>query len=958
MTLLESIRFKDTNNHDSRVWLIFMFIAAIFSTTDVQSNPIVLENAKPGTTQWQFENESNDIDGQIKGYASATSVNKGSPITFFVSVAPVQTYAIEIYRMGWYGGKRGRLMQTVGPLNGIQQAQAVLDSSSGLVTANWTPSYTLNVPADWTSGIYLAKLVNAQGFDNYIIFAVRNDSRVADFLYQQPVTTYQAYNAYPSGGIGKSLYGYNSSAPITVTGEKRAAKVSFDRPYDEEGAGLFFEFELELIGWLESAGYDIAYATNIDVHQQGAALLKRYKGFFSVGHDEYWSASMYDAADEARDAGVNLAFFGSNAVYWQIRMETSASGSPDRIITCYKHVDIDPIANPALKTIQFRDSGRAEQQLIGVQFITYNALVSDGSANSDFVVKNSSHPVYANTGLTDDTHVPKLVGYEVDGLFPDYPAPVSLNYTKLSESPFLDIEGNTVLSHSSIYQAPSGAWVFATGTMSWGWALGRPGIVSAGIQKMTANMLDLFKTPPVGQGNPIVVENGKPGSDRWYLNNPADDVNHQIKGYASATSVDKGDSINFHISVAPVQTYSIEIYRMGWYGGKQGRLMQTVGPLNGIEQPVAVLDSTTGLVTTPWSPSYTLNIPVDWTSGIYLAKLVNAQGFDNYLTFVVRDDSRQADFLYQQPVTTYQAYNAYPSGGIGKSLFGYNSSAPITVTGGRRAVKVSFDRPYGSEGAGLFLDYELDLISWFESAGYDVAYATNIDVHQGGLGLLQGYKGMLSGGIDAYWSDEMYDAVELARDSGINLGFLGENTAYWQMRLAASSVGMPNRIMICYKNSGLDPVNDPALKTIRWRHLGRAEQSLVGVQYINYTNSSSDGSSNSDFVISNSDHWAYAGTGFVNGSHVPRIVGYQADGLFSDYPAPVSLSYTKLSESPFLDIDGNTTLSHSSIYQAPSNAWVFASGTISWGWALNKAGLVDTGIQSMTRNVLDRFVVQ
>src|SRR5439155_333178 len=81
-------------------------------------NPIVVENQQPGTNQWQLGNAATDTGGEVKGYASATSVNKGESLTFYVSVNPAQTYSIDIYRMGWYQGLGGRLMQHIGPLDG------------------------------------------------------------------------------------------------------------------------------------------------------------------------------------------------------------------------------------------------------------------------------------------------------------------------------------------------------------------------------------------------------------------------------------------------------------------------------------------------------------------------------------------------------------------------------------------------------------------------------------------------------------------------------------------------------------------------------------------------------------------------------------------------------------------------------------------------------------------------
>src|SRR5260370_40089302 len=54
------------------------------------SNPIVIENQQPGSSGWQIPwgSAGNDSVGQIKGYASDVSVNKGQNITFYVSVNP------------------------------------------------------------------------------------------------------------------------------------------------------------------------------------------------------------------------------------------------------------------------------------------------------------------------------------------------------------------------------------------------------------------------------------------------------------------------------------------------------------------------------------------------------------------------------------------------------------------------------------------------------------------------------------------------------------------------------------------------------------------------------------------------------------------------------------------------------------------------------------------------------
>src|SRR5438309_5481367 len=484
------------------VWLVLSTVACGIGLSAgpvaAQSNPSVIGNQQPGTSQWRipFGSAAPDGGGQIKGYASATSVNKGQNITFNVSVNPAQTYTIDVYRLGWYQGLGARLMQHIGPLSGVQQPTCPTDATTGMIECHWTPGYTLATQTSWTSGIYLALLKNAQAYQNYIVFAVRDDSRIAALLYQQPVTTYQAYNDYPyDNTTGKSLYPFNSYGATTVTGGKNAAKVSFDRPYLGDGTGVdwgasVFSWEVSLIRWLEKSGYDVTYSTDVDTHTDGARLLN-YRGFLSAGHDEYWSKPMYDAVVAARDAGVNLAFFGGNAIYWQVRFEPSSSGVPNRVLVCYRDASLDPIADPSLKTVLWRDPplNRPEQTLIGVQYTA--GVPWNNGAYAPYVVTNSPNWVYAGTGCRDGDSVPALVGYEADRWFSQYPQPnaVSGTYTLLSNSPF----GSSDHANSSIYQAPSGAWVFASGTMNWSRGLGDfHSPPDPRIQRTTANLLDAF----------------------------------------------------------------------------------------------------------------------------------------------------------------------------------------------------------------------------------------------------------------------------------------------------------------------------------------------------------------------------------------------------------------------------------------------------------------------------------
>ena len=85
----------------------------------------------------------------------------------------------------------------------------------------------------------------------------------------------------------------------------------------------------------------------------------------------------------------------------------------------------------------------------------------------------------------------------------------------------------------------------------------------------------------LGAQNPTQVENAKPGSPDWQLTNPA--TNHEIEGYASLVSVGRGGQISFFINTAD-PTFTLEIFRMGWYRGDGARLGQGGGGSQGAQR--------------------------------------------------------------------------------------------------------------------------------------------------------------------------------------------------------------------------------------------------------------------------------------------------------------------------------------------------------------------------------------
>ncbi|WP_233153913.1 N,N-dimethylformamidase beta subunit family domain-containing protein [Scytonema sp. HK-05] len=492
----------------------------------------------------------------------------------------------------------------------------------------------------------------------------------------------------------------------------------------------------------------------------------------------------------------------------------------------------------------------------------------------------------------------------------------------------------------------------------------------------------------------------KPGTTDWQLTNPA--TRREIEGYASLTSVNRGNEIKFFVNTKE-PSYTMEIFRMGWYAGSGGRQMAPVITRKRVQQPPPLVNEATGLIECNWKDPYVLKIPYNpadpsqWASGVYLAKLTASKsGKQSYIIFVVRDDSRASDILFQSSVTTYQAYNNWG----GMSLYRWNSR-------GKQAYKVSFNRPYAASpnlkaaygvGAGEFLTnfqpkrrtssagWEYNMVRWLEREGYDVAYSTDVDTHENqidqytGKPILLLHKAFLSVGHDEYWSWNMRQNVEAARDRGVSLGFFSSNTCYWQIRFESSNLTKQmNRTIVAYKESAIldpfarddDPNND-YLVTTRWRAkpVSLPEDALIGVMYETFQ-------VNADIVI---DHtapdWLLADTQLGNSNtqafvhtnlkaadkqmRLEGLLGYEVDRMFGNAPA----NTIRIAHSPYRYGKG-IRYADMTVYTANSGATVFATGSIQWSWGLDdynapqlRPSVLNADAQAITRNIFAKMVSQ
>jgi hypothetical protein len=461
--------------------------AQTFSATALL-NPIVQENMLEGNpeSEWGIDGAGSD---NIEGFATNISVNHGDTVSFKINTDSTH-YRVDIYRIGYYGGDGARKVASFEKNLAAPQIQPVplFDPELRLVDAgNWNVSATWEIPDDAVSGVYFAKLTRLDGEfgQNIIPFIVRDDENASDITFQTSDTTWQAYNWWGGynfyGGVDGGLHAGRSYA------------VSYNRPIITRGGGLaagpqdfIFSVEYPAIRWLEQNGYNVNYISGVDTARDGAQLLNT-NVFLSVGHDEYWSADQRANVEAARDAGVNLMFWGGNNMYWQTRWETSidASGTPYRTLVSYKETwsleDIDIGHTTSTWRDPVYGAGQPENAVMGTIFTVDSYRLDTITVPYDL----SNFRFWTNTEVADlqpgqvYSLTPNLLGYEWDSDLDNGHRPaglINLSQTTVDVQQMLLDYGNTVgdgtASHAlTLYRAPSGALVFGAGTVYWAWGL-------------------------------------------------------------------------------------------------------------------------------------------------------------------------------------------------------------------------------------------------------------------------------------------------------------------------------------------------------------------------------------------------------------------------------------------------------------------------------------------------------
>ncbi|MBL0308582.1 MAG: DUF4082 domain-containing protein [Bacteroidetes bacterium] len=458
----------------------FFLMALLFSSCAMMGysqNAIVIENSQTGNppSEWQITGAG---ALSIQGFATTISVNKGDTVHFKIKT-DASAYTINVYRIGYYQGNGARLIGTGLVTCALPQSQPtdLYDAVTGKTDcSNWQESGYWKVPSNAVSGVYMAKLTRLDNSGaSHITFIVRDDVGNSNLLFKTGDATWQAYNNYG----GNSLY----VAGISVPGFNHATKISYQRPfYTANGGGgggpdedWFFNAEYPMIRFLEKNGYNISYSTDWDMGRDSSLITPaKHKVMLSVGHDEYWSAPERKKFEDARDAGVHLAFFSGNEVYWKTRWEDN-----NQTIVCYKEGTLgenicggkcDPLLD--VWTGLWRD---------GCSFVAADGCNPENSISGEMSWDGSTGSIevpytYRNMRFWRNTSIASLadgqtatlpygtLGYEWD--WEQYEASYPAGRITMSSTA---VGGRT--HKLSVYRHSSGALVFGAGTIQWSWGL-------------------------------------------------------------------------------------------------------------------------------------------------------------------------------------------------------------------------------------------------------------------------------------------------------------------------------------------------------------------------------------------------------------------------------------------------------------------------------------------------------
>lgn len=282
----------------------------------------------------------------------------------------------------------------------------------------------------WPSGLYFARVRAASGVAvaPVVLRASRFENRrVAVVL---ATNTWQAYNERDDDGDGIGDSWYANPAVTTVR---------LNRPFPAGGSPATYRYDRGFVLWLARTGKQADFYADDDFEWLTASYLTaRYDLVVFPGHEEYVTPREYDVVEAYRNGGGNLAFLSANNFYYRV-IRTG---------------------HTIVKSGRWRDLGRPEASLVGVQYVGWN---ENSFPNAPYVVTGADAApwLFRGTGLSNGMRFGNY-GIEIDKRTPSSPPGTQL----LAVVP--NVFGPGMSGEMTYYRTSTGAKVFAAGTLNFG----------------------------------------------------------------------------------------------------------------------------------------------------------------------------------------------------------------------------------------------------------------------------------------------------------------------------------------------------------------------------------------------------------------------------------------------------------------------------------------------------------
>jgi len=464
----------------------------------------------------------------------------------------------------------------------------------------------------------------------------------------------------------------------------------------------------------------------------------------------------------------------------------------------------------------------------------------------------------------------------------------------------------------------------------------------------------------------------------------------RVDVYPDQWSIRTGDSV--HLKVRSTTSYSVRVFRLGYYQGYGARQVKLLTGFGADPQPYPHPDSTYGLAEARWHDSVSIPTDSSWTPGIYVARVEQPSGYQGETFFVLRDDGRtRMPIVLVLPTATHQAYNAWPSAKRGgMSLYEFNSSGVVpseartSIGSFAQAVKVSWDRPFMVGGGTADLGtWDYPLARFLERNGWEVAYVTDEDVHAR-PSVLDDRKAILWVGHSEYWSRGMFDHALAKRNAGTPMMFATGNTIGFQIRYESGAAG-PQSTVVGYKQSWRsdpeqalaqslesqgrydDAARHYALVTRGWKALRYSPEHGIDERRpgMVLTGVTTAGAFSywypwAELRVRNSSHWIWSNTGLGYNETIRGAFGYEWDSTkLGDETWDRFRPRGEIRLGSIYDRDDRVRGS-AGYYRHSSGAEVVAWSAIAFSWALDSfasgtAASISPGAQRAVNNALRRW---